>query len=109
MVWSTGSETFISLVHVLFVAFDLASLAFQSQRRFEHVPQGFGTGFTVSGKVVQGWDELVTLMANVAGLVPRKRFQLLLFLALTLICVQDLEEPMTSDKTFAYSRHPYAL
>lgn len=94
---------------MVFVALDVASSAFEGWRWFEHVPQGFGTGFTVSGKVVQGWDELMTLMANVAGLVPRKRFQLLLFLALALICIQDLEEPMTSDKTFAYSRYPYAL
>lgn len=88
---------------MVFVALDVASSAFQGWRWFEHVPQGFGTSFTVSGKVVQGRDELMTLMANVAGLVPRKRF-LLLFLALTLISIQDLEEPMTSD-----SRHPYAL
>lgn len=52
-IWSTGSETFLFLVHVLFVAFDLASLAFQSQRRFEHVPQWFGTGLTVGRKVVE--------------------------------------------------------
>lgn len=52
-VWSTGSETFLFLVHVLFVAFDLASLALQGQRRFEHVPQGFGTGLTVGRKVVE--------------------------------------------------------
>lgn len=46
-----GFKTIFTLVHVLFVAFDLTSLAFQSQGRFEHVPQGFGTGLAVGGEV----------------------------------------------------------
>ncbi len=87
------------------MALDVASSAFESWRWFEHVPQGFGTGFTVSGEVVQGGNELMTLMANVAGLVPRKRFQFLFFLALTLISIQDLGEAMISDESFAYSRY----
>lgn len=86
---------------MVFVALDVASPALQGWRWFEHIPQGFGTSFTVSGKVVEGGNELMTLMANIAGLVPRKSLHFLFLLALALISIQDLGKP--SDLMMLYT------
>ena len=55
---------------MVFVALDVASPALQRRRRLEHVPQGLGAGLAGGGEVVEGGDELVTFVADVAGLLP---------------------------------------
>lgn len=49
---------------MVFVALDLAPLALQSQRRLEHVPEGFSAGFTVGGEVVECGYKLMTLVVE---------------------------------------------
>lgn len=56
-------------IHVVLVALDVASAALKGRRRLEHVPKRFGAGFTSGGEVVQRGNELMPLMADVAGLL----------------------------------------
>lgn len=82
------------LVHVVFVALDVAAPALQSRWWLEHVPQWLGTRLTVGGEVVECGDELVTLMADVAGLLSnsqRLHWKLQLFFALALIGIKNLQ------------------
>lgn len=76
---------------MVFVAFDVAAAALEGGRRLEHVPQRFGAGLAVGGEVVERRDELVTFVADVAGLLSDgQRLHFLLFLTLALVRVQDL-------------------
>lgn len=79
---------------MIFVAFDVAAPAFQSGRRFEHVPQWFGAGLTVGGEMVKRGDELVALVADVTGLLPNRQrlhWKLGLLFALPFVGVKNLE------------------
>lgn len=78
---------------MVLVALDVAAPALQSRRRFEHVPQGLGAGLAVGGEVVDGGDELVAFVADVAGLLSdgqRLHGKLRLLFALAFVGVQNL-------------------
>lgn len=93
---ATGGLTFaryddvLLFVHVVLVAFDVAAPAFQSGGRLEHVPQRLGARFAVGGEVVERGQELVALVADVAGLLPDLHWELRLLFTLTLVGVEDL-------------------
>lgn len=87
-------DDLLLLVHVVFVALDVAAPALQGRRWLEHVPQWLGARLTVGGEVVERGDELVALMADVAGLLSdgqRLHGKLRLLFALSLIGVKNLE------------------
>lgn len=87
------SDDVFLLVHVVFVAFDVAAPTFQGGGGFEHVPQGFGAGLTAGGEMVKRGDELVALVADVSRLLPdRQRLhrELGLFFALPFVGVKNL-------------------
>lgn len=52
------------------VTLEAAALALQGYGWLEHVPQGLRAGLAVGGKVVKTGQELVTLVADEAGLLP---------------------------------------
>lgn len=88
---STRCDHLLLLIHVVFVALDVAAAALEGRRRLEHVPQRFGAGLAVRREVVERRDELVPFVADVAGfLSDGQRLHFLLLLALALVCVQDL-------------------
>lgn len=93
---ATGGLTFarnddvLLLVHVVLVAFDVASPALQSRGRLKHVPQWLGARLAVGGEVVERGDELVALVADVAGLLPDLHRELGLLFTLALVGVEDL-------------------
>lgn len=94
-----GSNDLLLLVHVVLVALDVAAPALQSWWRFEHVPQGFGACLAVGGEVVDGGDELVAFVADVAGLLSdgqRLHGKLWLLFALTFIGVKNLRDAQTT-------------
>lgn len=79
---------------MVLVALDVAAPALESGRRLEHVPQRLGARLAVGGEVVQRGDELVALVADVAGLLSdgqRLHGKLWLLFALALIGIKDLE------------------
>lgn len=87
-------DDLLLLVHVVLVALDVAAPALQGRRRLEHVPQWLGACLTVGGEVVQRGDELVALVADVAGLLSdgqRLHGKLRLLFALSLVGVKNLE------------------
>lgn len=85
------SDDLLLLVHVVFVALDVAAPALQSGGGFEHVPQRLGARLTVGGEVVEGGDELVALVADVAGLLSAGQRVLGLLFALALVGIKNLE------------------
>lgn len=88
------SDDLLLLVHVVLVALDVAAPALQSRRRLEHVPQWLGARLTVGGEVVERGNELVALMADVAGLLSNGQWlhgKLRLLFALALIGIKNLE------------------
>lgn len=93
---ATGGLTFardddvLLLVHVVLVAFDVAAPALESGGRLEHVPQRLGARLAVGGEVVERGDELVALVADVAGLLPDLHRELGLLFTLALVGVEDL-------------------
>lgn len=94
------SNDLLLLVHVVLVALDVAASALQSRRRLEHVPQRLGACLTVGGEVVEGGDELVALVADVARLLSngQRLGKLWLLFALALIGVKDLERGRDNNK-----------
>lgn len=90
---------------MVLVAFDVAAPALQSRRRLEHVPQWLGARLTVGGEVVERGDELVALMADVAGLLSngqRLHGKLRLLFALAFIGIKNLESRENEDRGFLY-------
>lgn len=88
------SDDLLLLVHVVLVALDVAAPALQSRWRFEHVPQRLGARLAVGGEVVQCGDELMALVADVAGLLSngqRLHRKLRLLFALALVGIKNLE------------------
>lgn len=75
---------------MVLVTFDVTAAALQSGRRLEHVPQRFGARLAVGGEVVEGGDELVAFVADVAGLLSDLHRELRLLFALALIGVENL-------------------
>lgn len=59
----------VLLVQVFLVALGVAAAALQSGWGLEHVPEGFGAGFTGGREVVESWDKLVALVTDAVGLV----------------------------------------
>lgn len=79
---------------MVFVALDVAAPALQSRRRLEHVPQRLGARLAVGGEVIKRGDELVALVADVAGLLSDGQWlhgKLWLLFTLTLIGIQNLD------------------
>lgn len=92
-------------VQVVLVALGVAAAALEGRRRPEHVPQGPGAGLAAGREVVQGHDELVTLVADEGGPLAvsrrrrrRLRTRLLLTLDLALVGVQDLGGERVNNK-----------
>lgn len=87
-----GSDDLLLLVHVVLVALDVAAPALQSRRWLEHVPQRLGACLTVGREVVECRDELVALVADVAGLLSNGLHRKLGFLfTFAFIGIKDLE------------------
>lgn len=87
-------DDLLLLVHVVLVALDVAAPALQGGRRLEHVPQRLGARLAVGGKVVERGDELVALVADVAGLLPdgqRLHGKLRLLFALAFVGIENLD------------------
>ena len=90
---SAGCDDLLFLVHVVLVALDVAASALQGGRWLEHVPQRLGAGLAVGGEMVECGNELVALVADVAGLLSngkRLNWKLWLLLAFSLVGIQDL-------------------
>lgn len=75
---------------MVLVTLDVAAPALQGGRRLEHVPQRLGARLAVAGEVVERGDELMALVADVAGLLPDLYRELGLLFALALVGVEDL-------------------
>lgn len=58
-------KNLLFLVHVVFVALDLAPFALQRQGRLDHVPQGLSAGLTRGREVVENGQKLMTLVVDV--------------------------------------------
>lgn len=89
-----GSDDLLLLVHVVLVALDVAAAALQGRRRLEHVPQRLGAGLAVGGEVVERGDELMALVADVAGLLSdgqRVHGELGLLFALAFVGIKNLD------------------
>lgn len=85
------SNDLLLLVHVVLVALNVAAPALQSGRRLEHVPQRLGARLAVGGEVVERGNELVTLVADVAGLLSDGLHRKLWFLfTFSFIGIKDL-------------------
>lgn len=83
------------------MALGVAAAALEGRRRLEHVPQRPSARLTAGREVVQGEDELVTLVADVGGTVPfRLRYDLRFALDLAFIGIQDLEEEKGTQLNF---------
>lgn len=79
---------------MVFVALNVATPAFQSRRRLEHIPQRLGARLAVGGEVVERGDELVALVADVAGLLSNGQWlhrKLWLLFAFPFIGIKNLE------------------
>lgn len=94
-----GSDDLLLLVHVVLVALDVAASALQSRRRLEHVPQRLGARLAVGREVIERGNELVTLVADVAGLLSDGLHRKLRFLfTFTFIRIKDLSGDIFSFK-----------
>lgn len=96
--FARSNDVFL-LVHVIFVAFDVAAPALQGGWRLEDVPQRLGARLAVGGEVVKCWDELVALVADVTGLLSNRQrlhWKLRLFFALAFIGIENLEQEIVS-------------
>lgn len=79
---------------MVLVALDVAAPALQSRRRLEHVPQRLGARLAVGGEMVERGDELMALVADVAGFLPDGQGlhrKLGLLFALAFIGIKNLE------------------
>lgn len=88
-----GCNNVLFFVHVVLVAFDVAPPTLQRRWWLEHIPQWLSACFTVSGKVVHCREELVAFVADVAGLLSKRKRLLTFLFALTLIGVKYLKNP----------------
>lgn len=52
-------------VHVVFMTFNMAATAFQSRRRFEHMPQWLHTSLTVGWKMIESRNKFMSFVANI--------------------------------------------
>lgn len=74
------------------MALNVAAATLQRRRRLEDVPQRFGAGLAVGGKVIQRGDELVAFVRKTVGFVAlRDRLHVHLLPALSLVGIQDLK------------------
>lgn len=90
-----GSNNFFFFVHVVFVALSVAAAALQGRRRLEDVPEWPRAGLTAGREVIQSRDELVALVADVGGTLPkwqRLSRKLLVTFNFSFISIQDLEK-----------------
>lgn len=87
------NNNFLLLVQMVLVALGVAAAALQGRRGLEDVPQGAGTDLAAGREVVEGGDELVTLVADVHGSFTKRRLlhhDLLIAFNLAFVSVQDL-------------------